>query len=189
MNKTILIIGGSSSGKSQMAENIVKDYSQKLNLPVFYIATAYISDNDEEFAERIKKHQQRRPITWTSIEENVNIDQEIIQAMEKKESIFLIESIGTWVSNMMYKFSTPQSFSWDQEKETMFYNFAQDFTNLLPNINGISIIVADEVGMDVVPANREARIFRDLNGQINQKISMIADEIYFVVSGIAMKIK
>ena len=51
------------------------------------------------------------------------------------------------------------------------------------------VFVTNEVGAGIVPENRLARIYRDVAGLINQKLAEKADEVYFVVSGIPLKIK
>ena len=51
------------------------------------------------------------------------------------------------------------------------------------------IIVSNELGMGIVPSYPLGRYFREIAGKMNQKIAEIADEAYFVVSGIPMKIK
>ena len=67
MKKIILITGGQRSGKSQYAESMALGLSDN---PV-YIATAHVWD--EEFKERVKKHQQRRGPQWENIEEERNL--------------------------------------------------------------------------------------------------------------------
>ena len=62
MRKITLITGGARSGKSTYAEKIALHTEQ----PV-YIATARIWD--DEFAQRIARHQARRGDKWTNIEE------------------------------------------------------------------------------------------------------------------------
>ncbi len=51
------------------------------------------------------------------------------------------------------------------------------------------IIVSNEVGLGIVPDNALSRVFRDLAGSANQIIADEADEVYFMVAGIAQKIK
>mgnify|MGYP000083951087 FL=1 len=52
-----------------------------------------------------------------------------------------------------------------------------------------TVIVSNELGMGIVPSYPLGRYFREIAGKMNQKIAEIADEVYFVVSGIPMKIK
>ncbi len=52
-----------------------------------------------------------------------------------------------------------------------------------------SVIVTNEVGSGIVPVHRLSRIFRDLQGRVNQLFAQKADEVYLCVSGVPMKIK
>jgi adenosylcobinamide kinase/adenosylcobinamide-phosphate guanylyltransferase len=51
------------------------------------------------------------------------------------------------------------------------------------------ILVTNELGMGLVPENALGRIFRDIAGRMNQVLAKAADEVYFCVSGIPVKIK
>jgi adenosylcobinamide kinase/adenosylcobinamide-phosphate guanylyltransferase len=51
------------------------------------------------------------------------------------------------------------------------------------------VMVSNEVGMGVVPDTPLGREFRDVQGKANQIVAAAADEVYFVVAGIAQKIK
>ena len=63
MRRIILITGGQRSGKSTKAEQLALSLSDN---PV-YVATAHIWD--EEFRQRVVRHQQRRESGgWTNIE-------------------------------------------------------------------------------------------------------------------------
>ncbi|MBR1388316.1 MAG: bifunctional adenosylcobinamide kinase/adenosylcobinamide-phosphate guanylyltransferase, partial [Prevotella sp.] len=63
MKRIILITGGQRSGKSSHAEQLALSLSPN---PV-YLATAHIWD--EEFRDRVRRHQERRGSQWTNIEE------------------------------------------------------------------------------------------------------------------------
>ena len=65
--KIILITGGQRSGKSRQAEELALSLSEN---PV-YLATAHIWD--DEFRERVRKHQERRGPQWTNIEEEKHL--------------------------------------------------------------------------------------------------------------------
>ena len=52
-----------------------------------------------------------------------------------------------------------------------------------------TVIVSNELGMGLVPSYPLGRYFREIAGKMNQIVAEKADEVYFVVSGIPMKIK
>jgi adenosylcobinamide kinase/adenosylcobinamide-phosphate guanylyltransferase len=52
-----------------------------------------------------------------------------------------------------------------------------------------AIIVSNEVGLGLVPANKLGRDFRDIAGKINQIVARQADEVFFMASGLPCRIK
>jgi adenosylcobinamide kinase / adenosylcobinamide-phosphate guanylyltransferase len=52
-----------------------------------------------------------------------------------------------------------------------------------------AILVTNEVGLGVVPENALARAFRDLAGSAHQRLSALADEVYFAVLGTVLRLK
>ena len=185
MAEIIMVVGGSRSGKSSMAEKLADDGEKKLGHPVVYIATGTIWD--EDFALRVEKHRSRRPSTWQTIEEPCDLSR-IFNEYRDQARVYLLDSLGTWVSNMMYQ-DNGSVFNWSQEKEQDFIGQLDLLAEALKNASGTVILVADEVGMDVVPASHEGRIFRDLNGITNQKLAAEAQQVYMVVCGIELNIK
>ncbi len=185
MAEVIMVVGGSRSGKSSRAEKMACDCEKKLGYPVIYIATGTIWD--EEFALRVQKHRLRRPVSWQTIGEPCDLFR-IFNGQIDHPQIYLLDSLGTWVTNMMYR-ENVSSFNWNEDKEQAFLAQLELLAESLANTAGTVILVADEVGMDVVPASLEGRIFRDLNGIVNQKLAARAEQVYMVICGIAMKIK
>ncbi len=51
------------------------------------------------------------------------------------------------------------------------------------------VLVTNEVGCGIVPENALARRFRDLAGRLNQSLAATADEVYWMVFGVALAIK
>ena len=51
------------------------------------------------------------------------------------------------------------------------------------------VVVSNELGMGIVPAYPLGRYFREIAGKMNQMVAEKADKVYFVVSGISIKIK
>lgn len=185
MAEIIMVVGGSRSGKSSRAEKLAGHSEKELGLPVVYIATGTVWD--EEFALRVEKHRSRRPSSWQTIEEPCDLSR-IFNEYREGARVYLLDSLGTWVSNMMYR-DDGSAFNWSQEKEQDFIGQLDLLADALKSASGTVILVADEVGMDVVPASLEGRIFRDLNGITNQKLAAEAKQVYMVVCGLELKIK
>lgn len=166
--KIILITGGQRSGKSSQAEHLALSLSDH---PV-YVATAHIWD--DEFRERVRKHQERRGPQWTNIEE-----EEYLSRHDLTGRVVVIDCVTLWLTNFFFETS-------DVEKtlETVKAEFdrftAQDATY---------IFVTNEIGSGGVSDNAIQRKFTDLEGWMNQYIASKADEVILMVSGIAVKVK
>ncbi len=174
-SKLVFILGGARSGKSSFALKLAVSIKGKR----LYIATAEALD--EEMAERIRKHKKERGNNWTTIEEPIKIA-DIIKK-NKKYDVILIDCLTLWISNLMHKEnrSKGQGASGRKNIETLIDTCANSKTNI--------IIVSNEVGLGIVPDNPLAREFRDIAGFANQKMAEAADEVYFTVSGIPMRMK
>ena len=174
MNKIILVTGGARSGKSVFAENCTADFAGRRA----YIATAPVVD--EEMKRRVKAHQERRAGNgWTNIEEEYDLTAALEHA-RNKEAV-LIDCLSVWINNLMFR---DRAFSEeDMARET------KRLTAALKAFPGVAVLVIDEVGQGIVPANELARRFRDCSGRCGQMIAAAADEVWYCVCGIPVKIK
>jgi len=168
----ILITGGCRSGKSRYA----LDYANRHFSKKIYLATCEALD--EEMAQRIEHHKKMRGPEWRTIEEPVAIVDKIRQYGAKVE-VILLDCITLWLSNLLTKGN-------NDLKVTHEIN---SFTEMLKQTPTSFIIVSNEVGMGIVPADPLSRRFRDLSGAINQKIAEVADTVIYMVSGIPMFLK
>jgi len=170
--KIIFITGGARSGKSQFAQEL----AQKFPGPKAYLATAQALD--EEMAERIERHKKNRSPGWQTLEEPRQITS-VIKESGEHYSLILLDCLTLWISNLM-------TAGWNEKK---ILREADRLLLACRGMKGSLILVGNEVGMGIVPDNPQARIFRDLSGQIQQKIAGEADEVYFMVCGLPQKIK
>ena len=168
MKKVILITGGARSGKSRYAEELALSLSKT---PV-YVATAHVWD--DEFRERVKKHQERRGPEWTNIEEEKQLSK-----LNLTGRVAVIDCITLWCTNFFFDLQNVDKALDDLKRE--FNQFtAHDATY---------IFVTNEIGMGGVSENAVQRKFTDLQGWMNQYIAQKADEVILMVSGIPVKIK
>lgn len=172
MYKLILIIGGVRSGKSDYAQKL----ASKSKKPVIYVATGEALD--EEMKKRIEKHRKKRADNWKTIEEPKNVDKVILNLKEKKHLI-LIDCLTLLISNLILA----------NLKEKEILKKVRNLLKVLKDKQFETVIVSNEVGMGVVPAHKLGRNFRDVAGRINQIIAQRADEVYFMISGIPLRIK
>ena len=91
MKKIIMITGGARSGKSSYAEQLALSLSPT---PV-YLATARVWD--EEFRQRVQKHQERRGPEWTNIEEEKELSKHQLAGR-----VVLIDCITMWCNNFFF---------------------------------------------------------------------------------------
>jgi adenosylcobinamide kinase/adenosylcobinamide-phosphate guanylyltransferase len=169
MKHIILITGGQRSGKSKKAEELALSLSEN---PV-YMATAHIWD--EEFQERVRKHQERRGPQWTNIEEELYLSRHDLSGR-----VAVIDCVTLWLTNFFYANDSDVNKSLEAAKAE-FDAFTQ--------YDATYIFVTNEIGSGGVSENALQRKFTDLQGWMNQYIASKADEVIWMVSGIPVKIK
>jgi adenosylcobinamide kinase/adenosylcobinamide-phosphate guanylyltransferase len=128
--------------------------------------------------ERIRRHKKNRPKDWATLEEPLRLA-EILEEEGNHFGLILIDCLTLWISNGLMAHWT----------EKMFLQEAERLHNACRDTRCSLIIVSNEVGLGIVPANRPARMFRDLSGLIHQKVARQADEVYFMVAGVPLQIK
>ncbi len=169
MRKIIFITGGARSGKSSYAEKMALSLSPH---PV-YLATARVWD--EEFRQRILRHQQNRGDEWENREEEKELSKHQLQGR-----VILIDCVTLWCTN--YIFDYPTSIDELLKKiTTEFDRFTEQEATF--------IFVSNEIGLGGTSTDDLQRKFTDLVGWVNQYIASKADEAYLMVSGIPMKLK
>lgn len=169
MKRIILITGGQRSGKSSKAESLALSLSDH---PV-YMATAHIWD--DEFRERVRKHQMRRGPQWTNIEEETQLSRHDLTGR-----VAVIDCVTLWLTNFFFASDSDTDLSLERAKAEFDQFTAPDATY---------IFVTNEIGSGGVSGNAVQRKFTDLQGWMNQYIASKADEVILMVSGIAVKIK
>lgn len=180
MRKIILITGGQRSGKSQKAEEMALSLSPN---PV-YIATAHVWD--EEFRERVRKHQERRGPEWTNIEEEMYLSRHDVSGR-----VVLIDCCTLWATNFFFNASTtdacPDSKEVLPEVQPILDMLKAEFDRFTSQ-DATFIFVTNEIGLGGVSSNAVQRRFTDLLGWLNQYIASKADEVILMISGRAVKI-
>ncbi|MCX7597002.1 MAG: bifunctional adenosylcobinamide kinase/adenosylcobinamide-phosphate guanylyltransferase [Fischerella sp.] len=165
MSKIILVTGPARSGKSEWAEALAVQ-SQKT---VIYVATATCNDADNEWQQRIQKHQQRRPQKWVTLEVPVELSATLAKA--QSNTCILIDSLGTWVANLL------------SQEEAIWEKTVQELLETVELVAADVIFVAEETGWGVVPAYPIGRTFRDRLGNLVRRLSAISASVYLVTGG------
>ena len=173
--KCIFLLGGVRSGKSRFAQEL----AEKLGNKVLFIATGEALD--KEMQARIDEHKKARPGHWRTLEVPTGIGQQLEEIGDA--DVVLIDCLTLLVANLLG--DEPDS---RQAEEQVL-----DEINLMlagmDKLNASFIIVSNEVGMGLVPENELGRIYRDILGKTNQLVARRADEVYFMVAGMPVKIK
>ena len=169
MKKIILITGGQRSGKSNKAEELALSLSSN---PI-YVATAHIWD--DEFRERVRKHQERRGPQWTNIEEELYLSRHDLSGR-----VAVIDCVTLWLTNFFYANDSDVNKSLEAAKAEL---------DAFTQYDATYIFVTNEIGSGGVSENALQRKFTDLQGWMNQYIASKANEVIWMVSGIPVKIK
>ena len=173
--RLILVLGGASSGKSAASLSLaVKGISEEK--PRAYVATG--QPLDAEMARKIKRHQASRDASWVIAEVPVDLVAWFHKHGSSYRSIVL-DCVTLWLSNLLTQ----------GVHDERALNLARELLGTMKTTGARIVLVSNELGLGVVPMEPEGRRFRDLAGQVNQLIAAHADEVYFVLSGVATRIK
>lgn len=162
------ILGGARSGKSRHAEELLAAEPA----PWTYVATAQALD--DEMAERIAHHRARRDSRWHTVDAPLDLV-DALEALPGDRPV-LVDCLTLWLTNVMLA-------ERDVEAES------QRLADALARPRGRWVVVANEVGLGIVPDNALARRFRDAAGRLNQMVAAQADGVIFMVAGLPMKVK
>ena len=178
-----LILGGVRSGKSEFAESLARD----LNRPIIYVATG--RSIDAEMEERIRRHRERRPAHWKTLEEPLDLAG-ALSALSPSDPppAVLIDSLDTWVSNLLLE----HQLEFQEERgqtETLTLAALDRLLEAQRHWPEPWFLVSSEVGLSPVPPNPLGRRFQDLLGLVNQKVAAAADRVSLVVAGIPVEVK
>ncbi len=171
LSQTILVLGGTRSGKSRHAETLAAESG----LTVHYIATAEAAD--EEMSQRIAVHRQRRPDSWSLHEEPVRLAS-CLRQQAAVERCLLVDCLALWLNNLLML---------DDPDELQ--RQIEALLATLPRLPGQTILVGNESNLGITPLGALSRRYADLCGQLHQDIAHLADAVIFVVAGLPMRLK
>ena len=164
-----LVLGGARSGKSRHAETLVEGFG---GTPL-YVATA--EPRDDEMRRRIAQHRARRGSRWTTIEEPLALAPTLLECVRGGQPV-LVDCLTLWLANVLEAGRAAAA-----ESDALVASLAR-----LP---GPVVLVANEVGLGIVPGNALARQFRDDAGRLNRDIAALADRVVFIAAGLPLILK
>jgi adenosylcobinamide kinase/adenosylcobinamide-phosphate guanylyltransferase len=168
MKKLTLVLGGTRSGKSAYAEGLFAGQAT----PV-YLATG--SAGDAEMAERIDRHRTRRGDHWRTVEEPIGLATTLLRESKPGQPI-LVDCLTLWLGNLM---------GGERDVGRAF----DALLSILPRLPGPVVMVSNEVGWGIVPDNALARRFRDLAGELHQRVAAEAESVILVAAGLPLTLK
>lgn len=170
-----LVLGGARSGKSRYAEQQALSSA----LPVIYIATA--EAGDEEMGRRIALHRQRRPADWLTVEEPYLLA-DCLRQYASADHYLLVDCLTLWLSNVLFdRQGNPQAAFFAQQRQALL--------EALSDCPHPILLVSNEVGQGVVPADAMTRLFVDESGFLHQDLAKLCDRVTFITAGLAQHLK
>ena len=163
-----LVLGGARSGKSAYAETLLADLPEAI-----YLATAQAGD--AEMAERIRTHRLRRGAAWATVEEPLDLAGALTLHCRAGRPL-LVDCLTLWLTNVLLA---------DLDVDAAI----DRLLSTLPGLPGPLVMVANEVGLGIVPDNALARAFRDHAGRLNRKVAALAGRVVFVAAGLPLVLK
>ncbi|HEY0623609.1 bifunctional adenosylcobinamide kinase/adenosylcobinamide-phosphate guanylyltransferase [Sphingomonas sp.] len=166
---TLLVLGGARSGKSRYAQT----RAEALDGELVFVATGQALD--AEMADRIARHRADRGPRWITVEAPIELAA-AVRSESREDRVLLIDCLTLWTTNLLLA-------------ERDIPAAAEALIAAIADAAGPLILVANEVGLGIVPDNPLARRFRDEAGRVNQQVAAAVDGVVFVAAGLPLKLK
>ena len=201
-----LVLGGARSGKSRYGEALVRQYTA-LGFDACYVATAQALD--DEMATRIAKHQAGRTddgIEWQLFEESLALTA-LLKRLAKPGRVILVDCLTLWLTNQLLASNAkvddePAPTEWhaidfipsasstsNDEALASWQAEKTAFVDSLAELEGVVVLISNEVGSGIVPLGELSRQFVDEAGWLNQAVAALADNVTLVVAGLPLALK
>ena len=169
MTDLTLVLGGARSGKSRHGEQLVL----ASGLTPVYLATAEALD--AEMAKRIEAHRTRRGPVWRTVEEPLDLLGTLQRECGSGRAV-LVDCLTLWLTNLLMA-------------ERKVAAAITDLTEGIKTLEGVVVVVSNEVGQGVVPDNALARRFVDHAGQLHQAVAEQAQTVVLMTAGLPLFLK
>ena len=169
--RSLLVLGGARSGKSAYAQALAERSGRGLT----FCATAALLPDDPEMGERIARHRAARDGRWRTVEAPLALA-DTLAAETEPGRIVLVDCLTLWLTNVVLAGRDPAH-------ETAL------LAACVPALPGPVIFVSNEVGSGIVPDNALARLFRDAQGRLNQRMAGACDTAVLVAAGLPVLLK
>lgn len=169
-----LVLGGARSGKSARALALA---AAAPAVEKVFIATA--QPLDEEMAARIARHRRDRGPDFTTVEAPLELLAAVRAACGPGRAV-VVDCLTLWLSNLLQH---------GRPVEEATADLCDGVRAVAGEPDAFLVLVSNEVGSGVAPANALARDFRDAQGRLNQRIAAVADRVELVTAGLVLVLK
>ena len=163
-----LLLGGARSGKSHYAQQLGQQVER-----VVFVATARAGD--DEMRRKIDLHRSSRPQHWQTVEEPLALAETILHHGPGCD-LLIIDCLTFFAANVLEAGSDESG-------------LVDALCAALQSPPCSVVLVSNEVGMGVVPEYASGRHFRDLLGEMNQRVAQVASEVLLLVAGLPLVLK
>ncbi|MET9291821.1 bifunctional adenosylcobinamide kinase/adenosylcobinamide-phosphate guanylyltransferase [Streptomyces sp. NPDC003077] len=184
-----LVLGGARSGKSVEAERRLAAFPD-----VLYVATGGDRGGDQEWADRVSLHRERRPATWRTAEtcDLVPLLADTPDAetgRDTDESPLLIDCLSLWLTHAMDEVGAWDDDRWAAGGERALRRRVDELVAAVRATSRPLVAVSNEVGSGVVPATASGRRYRDELGRLNAAFGAECEHVLLVVAGQAVALR
>jgi adenosylcobinamide kinase/adenosylcobinamide-phosphate guanylyltransferase len=167
-----LVLGGVRSGKSRYAQQLAEQSRR-----VMFVATA--KSSDDEMQRKIERHREERPVDWTTVEEPLELAR-VLMHHQLDCDVMVVDCLTIFAANLLEE---------EGVNEEAIEQRIEAFCAALRSAGCSVVLVSNEVGSGVVPAYPLGRRYRDLLGEINQRVARVADDVVLMVAGLPLVLK
>lgn len=164
-----LVLGGGGSGKSEFAERLAQAYGGR---------TAYIATMEPYGAEGAKRIERHRKMRAGKGFDTIECYSFVSDKTAENYDNALLECVSNLTANHIFSQNDPQA------EENVVCGI-EKLSKSLKNI----VVVTNDVFCDGCDYDDDTRHYIAALGSVNCRLAQLADEVYEVVVGIAIKIK
>lgn len=175
-----MLLGGARSGKSSEAERRLT----LLGDDAVYVATGGRREGDEDWAERVRRHRERRPAAWETVETT-----DVAAVLRAATRPVLVDCLTLWLTAMMDEAGAWDDRIWHERGQRELAERFDELEDAWRNVRVPVLAVSNEVGLGIVPESAGVRRFRDEQGRLNQRMAAAAEAVVLMVAGIAVTVK
>jgi adenosylcobinamide kinase/adenosylcobinamide-phosphate guanylyltransferase len=157
-----LLTGGVKSGKSSRALALASAFPE----PRYFLATA--EPFDGEMSARIARHKADRADAFITIEEPLDVQDELRENM-------VLDCVTLWLNNL---------FHYGREDR-----IEEEVERLIARLPRNIVLVTNEVGLGIVPADPLSRRYSEALGRTNARLASACDEVVLMVAGLPLAVK